>query len=168
AMTMSSRIALMHEGRIEQVDPPRRMYEFPLTRYAADFIGLINLFEGRVIRQEDDRVLVQSDQVGGNILVRHSEQLLPGMEVAIAVRPEKLLATPGNGNGDSNASNRIRGVIKEIAYLGDVSIHYVQLASGYLAKFTQSNVQVLAEQALTWDQPVTLDWDFQSCRLLTQ
>ncbi|MCB1921129.1 MAG: ABC transporter ATP-binding protein [Candidatus Competibacteraceae bacterium] len=170
AMTMSSRIALMHEGRIQQVDPPRRMYEFPLTRYAADFIGLVNLFEGRVISQEDDRVRVHSEQAGGDILARHSEPLLPGMEVTVAVRPEKLLAIPGNrsDNDNSDEPNRIRGVIKEIAYLGDVSIHYVQLTSGYVAKFTQSNVQVLAEQALTWDQSVTLGWDFHSCRLLTQ
>lgn len=81
AMTMSSRIALMREGRIEQVDAPRRMYEFPTTRYAADFIGLINLFEGKVVTQTGDEVTISSETTGGDIVVHHSQPLLPGMDV---------------------------------------------------------------------------------------
>lgn len=164
AMTMSSRIALMREGRIEQVDAPRRMYEFPTTRYAADFIGLINLFEGKVVTQTGDEVTISSETTGGDIVVHHSQPLLPGMDVCIALRPEKLVLHAQH----ENIPNRIEGVIREIAYLGDVSIYHVELASGYIARFTQSNILALAEQPLTWGQTVSLGWHNHSCGVLTQ
>ena len=165
AMTMSSRIALMHEGRIEQVDPPRRLYEFPATRYAAAFIGQINLFQGHVISQQDDHVLVHSEDTSSNLMVRDSQPLAMNMEVTVAVRPEKLQVM---ANQDSDQPNRVSGNIVEIAYLGDVSIYHVQLASGKRIKFTQSNVQALAEQPLTWGQQVVLGWAYESCGVLTR
>ena len=164
AMTMSSRIALMREGRIEQVDAPRRMYEFPATRYAADFIGLINLFEGQVVSQEGDEVTISSDVTGGNIVVHHSQPLLPGMDVCVALRPEKLTLHTSH----ANLANRIEGIIREIAYLGDVSIYHVELPSGYIVRFTQSNLLAQAEQPLTWGQTVSLGWQNHSCGVLTQ
>ncbi len=164
AMTMSTRIALMHEGRVEQVDPPRRMYEFPATRYSAEFIGLVNLFDGHVISQEDDRVLIQCEDTEQPILVRHSQPLTAGMPVTVAIRPEKVQVM----NDSDDQPNRIKGIIKEIAYLGDVSIYHVELPSGKRVKFTQSNIQALAEQPITWEQEVQLGWRYNSCGVLTQ
>ncbi|MBV0933909.1 ABC transporter ATP-binding protein [Marinobacterium weihaiense] len=165
AMTMSSRIALMHEGRIEQVDPPRRLYEFPSTRYAAGFIGSVNLFDGYVIEQDDDQVLVQCDEADLQLQVRHSQPLVPGMAVTVALRPEKVRVLEQH---DTDAPNQLRGIIKEIAYLGDVSIYHVELASGKRVQFTQSNIQALAEQPLTWDEEVLLGWSANSCGVLTE
>lgn len=164
AMTMSSRIALMHDGRIEQIDPPRRMYEYPSTRYAASFIGTVNLFSGYVVSQEDDHVLIQSEEAGGLLQVKHSQPLVAGMEVTVAVRPEKcrLMAEL------TGAPNQIKGIIKEIAYLGDVSIYHVDLPSGKRVQFTQSNIQALAEQPLTWEQEVCLAWQSNSCGVLEE
>lgn len=164
AMTMSSRIALMHEGRIEQIDPPRRMYEFPSTRYAASFIGTVNLFSGYVTEQHGDQVLVQSDEAGGVLQVRHSQPLVMGMEVTVAIRPEKCRLVTNVTGGP----NEVCGQIKEIAYLGDVSIYHVDLPSGKRVQFTQSNVQALAEQPLTWEQEVCLSWQPDSCGVLTE
>ncbi len=165
AMTMSSRIALMHEGRIEQVDPPRRLYEFPSTRYAASFIGSVNLFEGYVVQQDDDQVLIQCDDADTLLQVRHSQPLVPGMAVTVALRPEKIRVL---GQWDADAPNQLRGQIKEIAYLGDVSIYHVELASVKRVQFTQSNIQALAEQPLTWDEEVLLGWSANSCGVLTE
>ncbi len=165
AMTMSSRIALMHEGRIEQVDPPRRLYEFPSTRYAAGFIGSVNLFDGYVVQQDDDQVLIQCDDADSLLQVRHSQPLVPGMAVTVALRPEKMRVL---GQLDADAPNQLRGLIKEIAYLGDVSIYHVELAGGKRVQFTQSNVQALAEQPLTWDEEVLLGWSANSCGVLTE
>ena len=165
AMTMSSRIALMHEGRIEQVDPPRRLYEFPSTRYAASFIGSVNLFDGYVTEQNDDQVRVQCDDAGIQLEVRHSQPLVPGMAVTVALRPEKVRVIH---QLEADTPNQLRGVIKEIAYLGDVSIYHVELASGKRVQFTQSNVQALAEQPLTWDEEVVLSWSANSCGVLTE
>lgn len=164
AMTMSSRIALINSGRIEQVDTPRRMYEFPATRYAASFIGSVNLFSGHVVAHEDDMVLIHSEESGSDLLVHHSQPLAPGMEVTVAVRPEKVVVR----DSASSEANNVRGVIKEIAYLGDVSIYHVELPTGKRVQFTQSNVLALAEQPLTWGQEVSLSWNAHSCGVLTQ
>lgn len=164
AMTMSSRIALMREGRIEQIDTPRRMYEFPSTCYAASFFGSINLLQGYVVEQRGDQVFIQSDEAGGILEVHHSQPLSVGMEVTVAIRPEKcrlIEAVEGQ-------PNQVKGVIKEIAYLGDVSIYHVDLPSGKRVQFTQSNVQALAEQPLTWEQEVCLSWHSNSCGVLTE
>jgi putrescine transport system ATP-binding protein len=163
AMTMSSRIALMHEGRIEQLDTPRRMYEFPSTKYAAGFIGLANMFRGTVVGQQDDQVRVQSDELETELVVIHGQPLAPGMDVEVLIRPEKIAVS-----APQQDENQIKGIIKEIAYLGDVSIYHAELATGKRVKFTQSNIQPLAMQPLTWEQEVVLSWSAHSCGLLTQ
>ncbi len=164
AMTMSSRIALMREGRIEQVDSPRRMYEFPSTRYAANFIGSVNLFNGHVVSHENDMVLIHSEEAGGELLVHHSQPLSTGMEVTVALRPEKMTVRDIH----VQEPNALQGVIQEIAYLGDVSTYHVELASGKRVQFTQSNVLALAEQPLTWGQEIALTWSAYGCGVLTQ
>lgn len=164
AMTMSSRIALMRDGRIEQVDAPRRLYEYPESRFAAEFIGSINLIDGHVVKQEDDQVWVQSEQVNGLLQVRHSQPLVNDMAVTVAVRPEKIQVVPALSQG----SNTVQGVIKEIAYLGDVSIYHVELPSGKRVMFTQSNIQALAEQPMTWGDSVTLSWQPSACGILVK
>ncbi|WP_370315920.1 ABC transporter ATP-binding protein [Thalassolituus sp.] len=164
AMTMSSRIALMHDGRIEQVDSPRRMYEFPATRYAANFIGSVNMFEGHVVSHEQDMVTIASEETGSELIVHHSQPLTQGMPVTVAVRPEKLKLTEKG----TNPANEITGTIQEIAYLGDVSIYHIDLPGGKRVQFTQSNIQALAELPLTWGQEITLTWSSHSCGVLSQ
>lgn len=164
AMTMSSRIALMNEGRIEQVDSPRRMYEFPATRYAANFIGSVNLLNGYVVSHENDMVLIRSDEADADLLVHHSQPLNTDMEVTVAIRPEKISVR----DHYIEEPNSLRGIIKEIAYLGDVSIYHVELANGKRVQFTQSNILALAEQPLTWEQEVFITWSAYGCGVLTQ
>lgn len=165
AMTMSSRIALLQDGQVSQVDTPRRLYEYPSSRYSASFIGLINLFEGTVIEQlDDDQVLIDSPEAGGHLLVRHSQPLVPGMDITVAVRPEKVRVVPTH----LSEPNHLQGVIKEIAYLGDVSIYHVDLPTGKRIQFTQSNIQALAEQPLTWEERVSLSWQANSCSILVE
>jgi putrescine transport system ATP-binding protein len=164
AMTMSSRIALLHEGRVEQVDSPRRLYEFPATRYAADFIGMVNLFDGHVLSHDNDTAVIDSPDTGGQLVVHHSQPLAVGMEASVAIRPEKIrLLGP-----DDSAVNRVTCTVDDIAYLGDVSIYHGKLASGKAIKFTLPNVQALAEQPITWGQQVTLGWRAESCGVLTR
>jgi len=165
AMTMSSRIALLNEGRVVQVDAPRRLYEYPNTRFSADFIGSINLFDAEVISQDEDLVTLKTDVFEAPLHVYHGQPLIAGMGMTVAVRPEKILVIAQN---EVTAPNQIRGVIKEIAYLGDVSIYHLQLASGKRVQFTQSNIQALAEQPLTWEDEVCVSWQADSCTLLQE
>jgi len=164
AMTMSSRIALLKDGRIEQVDSPRRMYEFPSTRYAADFIGSVNLFDGHVISHDNNIAVIHCEDADSNIMVHHSQPLTSGMPVTVAVRPEKMRVNTTIEDGQ----NQLHGVIKEIAYLGDVSIYHVDLPGGKRIQFTQPNMLALAEQPLTWEQEVRLTWHPSGCGVLTQ
>ncbi|MEK9711227.1 MAG: TOBE domain-containing protein, partial [Thalassolituus sp.] len=160
----SSRIALLKDGRIEQVDSPRRMYEFPSTRYAADFIGSVNLFDGHVISHSHDMAVIHCEDADSNIMVHHSQPLTSGMPVTVAVRPEKMRVNTTIEDGQ----NQLHGVIKEIAYLGDVSIYHVDLPGGKRIQFTQPNMLALAEQPLTWEQEVRLTWHPSGCGVLTQ
>ncbi|MBO1926060.1 ABC transporter ATP-binding protein [Thiomicrorhabdus sp. 6S2-11] len=165
AMTMSSRIALLREGRVLQVDAPRRLYEYPNCRYSADFIGTINLLDAEVIKQEDDLVTLKTDAFSQKMQVYHGQPLIEGMDVTVAVRPEKIRVVP---QCEAGRPNQIQGVIKEIAYLGDVSIYHVELASGKRVQFTQSNIQALAEQPLNWEDKVCLTWQADACNLLLE
>jgi putrescine transport system ATP-binding protein len=118
-----------------------------------------------VVQQDDDQVIVQCDQADTLLQVRHSQPLVPGMAVTVALRPEKMRLI---GQITPDAPNQVRGIIKEIAYLGDVSIYHVELGSGKRVQFTQSNVQALAEQPLSWDEEVLLGWSANSCGVLTE
>jgi putrescine transport system ATP-binding protein len=164
AMTMSSRIALMREGRVEQIDTPRMIYEFPRSRYAASFFGSINLFQGTVESQEGDTLNILSDEAGCLLRVRVSHPIATGTDVTVAVRPEKMRLSPQ----EAESANSVTGIIKEIAYLGDVSIYHVDLPSGKRIQFTQPNTQALAEQPLDWQQSVTLGWAPQAAGVLTE
>ena len=164
AMTMSSRLALMHEGMIEQIDTPRRIYEFPISSYAADFIGLANIFKGVVESQRGDLVTVFSEEINQSITVTHMQPLAIDMDVSVIVRPEKVQLV----EQDSQMPNTVSGIIKEIAYLGDVSIYHAELDSGKLVKFTQPNTLPLAEQPFTWNQQVSLNWSPNTAGILVQ
>ncbi|MBN2864962.1 MAG: ABC transporter ATP-binding protein [Thiotrichales bacterium] len=166
AMTMSSRIALLNEGRVMQVDTPRRIYEYPSSKFSANFIGGINLFEGQVVSQDNGIVTIDCEATGNQISVQHSQPLVAGMNVTIAVRPEKIRLSSDAPTQSAQAANHLRGEIKEIAYLGDVSIYHVDLASGKRVQFTQSNMQSLAEQPLEWNEQVDLFWQANACSLL--
>src|SRR5688572_21049530 len=85
AMTLASRIAVMHEGRIAQVGTPGEVYEFPANRYVADFVGNINLIDGRVVRALDDRIDLMCAAVNAELSVLCSEPVAPDTQLCVAV-----------------------------------------------------------------------------------
>src|SRR5512139_2109196 len=111
AMTLSSRIGLMNHGEIVQVGTPSEIYEYPNSRFVAEFIGSVNTFEGRLIEDLPDRVRIQSDELGGVIYVDHGISAAPGAAVWAAIRPEKIdiQRTPPVDTRE----NCVRGVVKE-------------------------------------------------------
>ena len=155
AMTMSSRMAVMDAGQIQQVGTPTTVYEYPANRYVAEFIGAANLVEGRVLAQEDGLVRIRPADWDGELLMRHPQPLVAGTPVSVAVRPEKIRvgAVP-----DGQSFTRVTGRIEDLAYLGDVSIYHVQLAGGLRLQATQANIVPRAEQPLTWNDEVELWW----------
>jgi putrescine transport system ATP-binding protein len=163
AMTMSTRVAVMEAGRILQVGTPASVYEYPAARFVAEFIGSVNVFEGRVLACEDEHVVIRSEDTGCALRVAHAQPLSAGTPVAVAVRPEKVrvLAEPLVVE-----HNQVRGVVAEIGYLGDVSIYHVRLSSGKLVQAQLTNLGRLTESPLTWDQEVYLTWEPASAVLL--
>src|SRR6188508_3653479 len=137
AMTLASRIGVMNRGEIVQIGTPSDIYEYPSSRFVADFIGSVNMFEGRLIEDEPDYVRVTSDELGGTFHVGHGVSAAPDAVVWVALRPEKILLSRERPEGDGD--NRVEGVVAEVAYRGDQSIYLVKLASGRQMRVTQPN-----------------------------
>ncbi|MGN7915857.1 ABC transporter ATP-binding protein [Lysobacter sp. 22409] len=165
AMTMSSRIAVMDTGRIVQVSTPAVLYEYPATRFVAEFIGGINLLDGRVLGHDDGGLLrVHCDGVGGELLARHPDPLPEGTAVGIAVRPEKIDVHETRPEGLDNA---VVGKVRDIAYLGDVSIYHVQTEAGATLRVQETHVARSSEPHYDWDDSLWLSWDASSAVVLT-
>jgi putrescine transport system ATP-binding protein len=164
AMTMSTRIAVMDAGQIMQVDTPTAIYEFPTCRLVAEFIGSINLFEGKVVATEGDEVLVET-RVGRPMRMRSFHPMVLGTPVTVAVRPEKMRLC---ADFREDGVNQLKGRVEDIAYLGDVSIYRIRVGDGALVEMTLTNVQPRTEQALTWEQEVAIEWSPTSGVVLTE
>ena len=167
AMTLASRIGVMDRGRIVQIGTPTEIYEFPHTRFVADFIGSVNMFEGRLVEDQPDFVRIQSDELGGTIYVDHGISAAPGVTVWAAIRPEKIelkREPPANP-----AENTARGVVQEIAYMGDMSVYLVKIDSGKMVRVTMPNVERLSDdERILWDETVYLTWHESSPVVVTQ
>lgn len=164
AMTMSTRLAIMQDGRLRQVGPPQQIYEFPNSLFVADFIGSINTFEGIVLEDELDHVLIRSEQAGCDLYINHSGAAPVGCQVNIAIRPEKIMVSTEPLNLERNWT---KGIVREIAYLGDVSIYHVALESGKVIMATLPNLARLSERPVNWDDEVYLYWHAENGILLT-
>lgn len=155
AMTLSSRIGVMTTGEIVQVGTPREIYEYPQNRFVADFVGSVNMFEGRIMEDSDDHVVIASSETGVDIYVPHGISGVEGQKVAVAVRPEKMRISK---NDLGEIKNQLRGTIDEIAYMGNVSVFQVLLDNGKRVRVSQSNLTRSDEDALTWDDKVNIGW----------
>jgi putrescine transport system ATP-binding protein len=167
AMTLATRIGVMNHGEIVQIGTPSDIYEYPSSRFVADFIGSVNMFEGRLVEDEPDYVRVASDELGGTFHVGHGVSAAPDATVWVALRPEKIVVSRERPEGDGD--NRIEGVVAEVAYRGDQSIYLVKLASGRQMRVTQPNtLRTGTGDRIRWDDRVWLSWDSSSPVVVTQ
>ncbi len=167
AMTLADRIAVMDHGKIIQIGTPAEIYEQPNSRYVADFIGNINLLEGRVIAASGGAIRMECGGTGAMVDVDLQEvQASTGDTAWFAVRPEKVgisLSAPAD-----TSVNAIPGEVWDIEYLGDVSIYHVRLASGATLKTTVANATRLVERPITWEDKVWLTWPRDGGVVLTK
>lgn len=155
AMTMADRIAIMDQGFISQVGSPVDVYESPNSRMVAEFIGSVNLFEGLIIEDQEDHMVLQCADLDCPIYIGHG--VTSGVDernMLFALRPEKTLMTRDRPEGDINWSS---GVVHDIAYLGGHTVYYVRLPSGKVVQSTLVNTERRAERP-TWDDPVYVHW----------
>ncbi|MBB4288515.1 putrescine transport system ATP-binding protein [Rhizobium leguminosarum] len=156
AMTMADRIAVMSHGKVVQVATPAEIYEAPNSRFVADFIGDVNIFDGKVASSGNGSVEISVDS-GFSVRVASSETPSAGGAVGFAIRPEKMRvgrAAPANAS-----VNAAKGELWDIAYLGDMTVFHVKLQSGNIVKASSLNAQRSVDDPFTYDQEVWVSFD---------
>jgi putrescine transport system ATP-binding protein len=157
AMTMANRIAIMSKGRVLQVGSPEEVYEHPTNRFVADFIGNVNLFEGRLSIDEHDHCAVVTGI--GEIHVGHGVTGTLNMGMAVAVRPEKIEISKQRPDVSTNL---FTGKVKEIAYFGSYNTFIVVAADGTRIKITEANTSHQDLSDITWEDDVYFWWGDRS------
>jgi putrescine transport system ATP-binding protein len=175
AMAMATRIGIMRDGRLQQVGTPREIYETPTSRFVADFIGNVNLLDGTLAVDEPDHVEIQCADV--RHFVGHGITGHEGMAVAVALRPEKIRISrrppPADDtdlvpDAQGRPLNQVKGVIKNMIYLGSDTIYHLQLPSGALLKVSQGHTERHPDDALSWDDEAYAWWSPSAHVVLTQ
>ena len=161
AMSMASRIAVMSQGRIVQLGRPQDVYETPANPFVADFLGGVNLFTGHVAGMDGALLLVYCRDAGAIFTVEHSA-LASGTEVALALRPEKIVLDDAP---EQTGRNRFAGRISAIAYRGEASSYEVELTSGRTLRATLPNTKRRAPP-FTIGQQVGLAFEPGACVVL--
>lgn len=164
-MTLASRIGVMDRGEIVQVGTPTDIYEYPTSKFVADFIGSVNMFEGQLVEDEPDHVRIRCPELARTVYVDHGISSAPGAIVWVAIRPEKIELSRERPAGEANLE---RGIVKEIAYMGDLSVYLVRSEGGRMLRVTLPNIERHAEDRISWDETVWLSWHPTSPVVLTQ
>lgn len=164
AMTMAGRIAIMNRGKFVQIGEPEEIYEHPNSRYSAEFIGSVNVFDGILKEQLDDALLIQSPGLLNPLKVDLDAAVVEGVPVQIALRPEKILLCE---EPPEDGCNYAMGEVVHIAYLGDLSIYHVKLLSGQMISAQLQNGHRFRKGMPTWGDQIKLCWDADSCVVLT-
>jgi putrescine transport system ATP-binding protein len=152
AMTMSDRIAVMDKGIIVQTGTPAEIYEAPNTRYVADFIGSVNMLEGKVASSGDGHVMIDGAD-GTPIRAASANVYEHGQTVWFAIRPEKMQIGRDKPAVDENA---VEGEVWDIAYLGDMTIVNVRLGSGTVVQAAMVNHSRIVENPIGQDERIWL------------
>ena len=158
AMTLSTRIAVMDKGRFLQVGDPKEIYEYPQSRFVADFVGTINIFEGSVTEASDKTITVNCPDVTAPIRALHDADIDVdvGQAVCIAVRPEKIFISHEQPEDDECV--RVRGVVDDFGYLGNLSLYRIRLENGRMIQVSRQNRRRSVKRFVEWEDEVWLSW----------
>src|SRR6266404_243766 len=164
AMALATRIAVMDRGRVVQVGTAAEIYEFPRSRFVADFVGTTNLFEGTVSSCEPGLIRVQCAETGGELMVDDSGTFAVGQRVWVALRPEKVRL--GKQPTDAPRVNQLRGTVRELGYLGNRSTYRIRTTSGKLVTVFAQNERRTSQAAIDWSDEVFVSWSADAAVLL--
>jgi putrescine transport system ATP-binding protein len=165
AMTVADRIGVMNGGRLAQVATPSEIYEQPNSRWVADFIGDINLIEGRVASSGLGQMVIES-VAGGPVLVNHHPDVAGGTHVWVALRPEKIRLETQRPPADDE--NCFAGTVADIGYLGGLSVYKVKLDNGLSMKAAVANSTRLTDRLIGWNDRVWLCFKADAGLVLTR
>ena len=172
AMTVADRIGVMNHGRLMQVATAPELYEQPNSRWVADFVGDVNLIEGKVIEAGAATIVIESAVVGrvragaaSGAKSRAKFVAKPGDTVWVALRPEKIRLSLDQRAATENS---VSGTVRDIAYLGDLSIYKVALDNGFVMEAATANLMRVIERPISWDDRIWLTWDAAAGIVLTR
>jgi len=170
AMTMASRIGVMDAGRLEQVATPRELYEAPLSRWIAEFVGDVNLFDGQLETRELRRLTIATRDAG-HIVATEPRQGVTKTIVSVAIRPEKVKLSrrgPASDADHEHSLNRLEGVVCDVSYLGGLTIYKVKLDSGAIIRSAMANTTRIDVDAYSLSQRVVAWFTPDDCVVLEQ
>jgi putrescine transport system ATP-binding protein len=166
AMTVADRIAVMDRGRLIQVAPPAEIYERPNSRWVADFIGSVNLFEGRV---GNDEATIEGTALG-RLRAAGKINAEPGATVWVAVRLEKVRLTRYEVGRHEQAvtENAVAATVVDIGYLGDLSLYRLRTEAGVAVQAAIANTEPLVARGIGWNDKVWLSFAPEAAIVLTR
>jgi putative spermidine/putrescine transport system ATP-binding protein len=153
ALTMSDRIAVFGRGRIEQIGSPAEIYDRPMTRFVADFVGEINLLPG--VASELAQGYCRVAGAHAPLRARHARGIAAGQPVIVAIRPERMRLGPADG-ATAGVENRLGGTVVELIYLGR-SRKYV-IDAGSLRITTVQQIESGGEAVFAPGDKVSVSW----------
>ena len=163
AMTVSSRIGVMDSGNLVQVATPAEIYEAPINKDVADFIGDVNILKGIYKGQNEIGTQLLSEDSNSIVFATQDVGASVEDEMWFAIRPEKLEISRTK---PSHNHNILKGKIEDIAYGGSFSTYHVKLDNGKILKAIRANRERTKEHHLTWDDEVYLQWAAHSAVVL--
>ncbi len=170
AMTVADRIGVMDRGRLEQVAKPRELYEAPNSRWIAEFVGDVNMFEGQVGPGEAGRLAVATRDAG-TIIAAAPRQPITKAIVSVAIRPEKVKLSrrgPASDAVHAHAINRLEGVVIDVSYLGGLTTYKVKLETGAVLRSSMANTARLDVDAYGVSHRVVAWFTPDDCVVLEQ
>ncbi|MHC4050012.1 ABC transporter ATP-binding protein [Bradyrhizobium sp. 25ACV] len=168
AMTMASRIGVMNAGRLAQVASPRELYEAPRSRWIAEFVGDVNVFDGETRLRDGHRLVIGTRDAGTLVVAEPREPVGVG-RFSIAIRPEKIKLSrraPVSKAGRETTINSIDGVIADICYLGGTTTYKVKLDTGGIVRASVANSARLDVDAYSVGQQVVAWFTPDDCVVL--
>ena len=154
ALSLSDRVVVMSEGRIEQIGTPADIYNFPATPFVASFVGTLNLLPATVVDAPAGRLTVD----GQEIRAAKPVSAMAAGTVTIALRPESVEIGEGGG------SNRLTGQIEDVSFLGSIVRTRVRIAEGVTVSLDTFNDPALTAAAI--DETVTISFPPEAALVL--
>ena len=157
AMTMASRIAVMDAGKLIQVATPRDIYEYPQSRYVAEFIGEINIIQARNLTFNAGLAELSWADGQAPLVAAATDAPAYKGQAWLAVRPEKIDISKTQPAPEANL-NAVAGTVEDIGYIGHLTTYHVRLADGRLLKAQDTNSRQAEDRGISWEDEVWLQW----------
>lgn len=157
AMTVSTHIAIMDQGKIIQIDTPKALYEYPNCTFVAQFFGTTNIFPCDIIKIiKDHYTLLQSPFLEHPIYIPYNSSHYLEKSVFALIRPEKMNLSKIAFNPSYNFTE---GIIFDIIYLGGISQYIIHIKNNKKIRIVMTNIDRSAEQEITWGDSVYISWE---------